>query len=56
MTRLQMRQLVLNGLDDSTGGYFDQTFIDNALNLGLRETRKQLTMDGEMYYLKMPPA
>ncbi len=56
MTLLQMRQLVWNWLDDSTGGYFDQTFINDAINRGCRETQKQLIMAGEMYYLKMPPA
>ncbi len=56
MTLLQMRTLVWNYLDDASGGYFDASFINDAINRGCRETQKQLIMAGEMYYLKMPPA
>lgn len=52
MTRLEIRTLILDWLDDSQSGYFSQATVNVWINLAQREVQKKLLQAGNNYYLK----
>ncbi len=52
MTKADLRTYVLQLLDDPFGSYFNDTFMDLALNKGQEEVQKNLLMAGQLYWPK----
>lgn len=52
MTRAELRELVLDFLDDAQGTYFTPAIVNRRLNLAMRELQKDLISANKQYYCR----
>ncbi len=52
MTRIEIRNLALDWLDDPSGGYFGATIMNQRIDLATKELQKALISANKQYYTK----